>query len=277
MSTKYVIITGSTSGIGFETAKDLYLKGYYLILANRNQQKALKIKAELTKLKKVGNIDLLEIDLSSFSSIIKFAEEVKITYPKIDILINNAGVFSRTKAYTKEGYELAKGVNYLGTYYLTELLLPFMNKQCNSKIIMLSSVGCYYGKINLSKSFFQQKNNDFKDYFDSKLAALIYTKYIADKFPNVIIKAADPGIAYSSIWKWKSNFGRTFDKLYQSLFSSAKKASRVVVELADTNKYDKTNHILYKYRKKRRLPRSVKKFVDVSEFIRISDECIYNY
>jgi len=257
MNKKNIIITGATSGIGYETAKKLFLGGHNLILGNRNMEKARKVKTEFLALKD-GNIDLLEINLSSFASIKNFSKKILSSYERIDILINNAGVFSRHDDYTVEGFELAKGVNYLGTYYLTELLLPKLLENSEAKLIMVSSVGCYLGRIKNDGNFFYKKTNNFKDYFNSKLANLFYTKELVDKYPNLIVKAADPGIAYSKIWKWKTRFGKSLDNLYKKLMSTSEEASRIIVQLAITDKFDNDKNILYKYSKPLKLPRRAK-------------------
>lgn len=257
MNTKTIIITGATSGIGYETAKALFLQGHHLVLGNRNVEKALRVKKELLMLKD-GDIDLLEVDLSSFVSIKHFAERIMNDYHKIDILINNAGVFSRKEVFTREGFELTQGVNYIGTYYLTELLIPKLLEQTKPKIIMVSSIGCYWGKMKLNEDFFYKKTNSFKDYFNSKLASLYYTSYISERYPNILIKAADPGVAYSSIWKWKTGFGRLLDKLYKKIFHSSKEASRVIVQLAGSDLFDNDDNLLYKYNKSRKLPRRIR-------------------
>lgn len=260
MDNKFTIITGATSGIGLETAKELYLRGHYLILGNRNPVKALHVKEQLMQLKPRGNIDLLTIDLSSFSSIKAFAEKVVKNYDQIDILINNAGVFMRHYETSDQGFEMTMAVNYLGTYYLTELLKDKLLETKHAKIIMLSSIGCYWGTLKIKPEIFRKRINGFQEYFNSKLATLMYTKELFDQYKenDIIIKAADPGVAYSRIWKWKTRFGKSLDKLYQKLFHSSAQAARIIVVLADSEVYDNDNHLLYKFNKKRRLPNKVK-------------------
>lgn len=258
ISKKTIVITGVTSGIGYETAKKLFLEGHHLVFGNRNREKAIKVKNEFLNLKD-GKIDLFEIDLSSFSSIESFASKITANYEKIDVLVNNAGVFSRKKVYTKEGFELAKGVNHIGTYYLTELLLPTLLKTANAKVVMVSSVGCYLGRIRKWKDFFNRKSLNFTDYFDSKLSNLFYANHLAKKYPELIVKAADPGVAYSKIWKWKTRVGRSLDSLYRKISSSSEEASRIVVQLVSSDLFDKNPNLLFKFNKAVKLPRRLKK------------------
>ncbi|MCK4552142.1 MAG: SDR family NAD(P)-dependent oxidoreductase [Tenericutes bacterium] len=276
MRETFTIITGATSGIGYETAKKLFIEGHHLILGNRNNIKAEKLKEELLKINPNGHVDLLQVNLSSFSLIKSFCDKVLSDYEYIDVLINNAGVFMREKAFTQEGFEMTMGVNYLGTYYLTELLIDRLLEGKNSKIIMVSSIGCYWGSLKVKPNIFVRRTNGFKDYFNSKLANLIYAKELLEKHrnSNLIIKAADPGVAYSKIWKWKTKFGESLDKLYQIITNTSEEAARIIVILANTNKYDKDNNLLYKFDKPRKLPKRVHKKKLRDDFIKFTEESI---
>ncbi len=269
----YTILTGATSGIGYETAKKLYLKGHYLILGNRNPEKAKALKEELLGLDGDGCVDLLKLDLSSLVSIREFANKVINDYDKIDILINNAGVFSRKLSYTIEGFEMSKGVNYLGTYYLTELLLDKLRQNDSAKIIMVSSIGCYWGKLKVSPDFFNKRKNSFLDYFNSKIANLVHTTELASSPANssLIIKAADPGVVFSRIWKWHTRFGRSLEKIQKKIMKTAEEGSRIVVELVTADKFNKSDSVFVQMKKPRKLPKKVlnskfrKEFLDFTE------------
>lgn len=279
MSKPITIITGATSGIGYETAKKLLIAGHHLVLGNRNETKAKRLKEEFLKIKEDALIDILHIDLSSFTSIKDFSEEIIKNYDRIDILINNAGVFMREKAFTKENFEMTMGVNHLGTYYLTELLIEKLKENEKAKIIMLSSVGCYLGNLKIKANLFTRRTNSFRDYFNSKLANLIYTIELKERLKesNIIIKAADPGIAYSQIWKWRSRFGRSLDKIYKKITSTSEEGSRIVVTLADTSKFDLDDNILYKYDKARSLPRKTMNKNLRKAFMDFTKEAIKDY
>lgn len=275
----YTIITGATSGIGYETAKKLYLEGHYLILGNRNMEKAETIKQTLLNLKPGGDIDLLQIDLSSFSSIKEFSDKIYKTYHKIDILINNAGVFSRLLKYTEEGFEMSKGVNYLGTYYLTELLLDKLKQNDTAKIINVSSIGCYWGKLNIKPRFFHRRVTSFLDYFNSKKANLIHTMELSEALADdhIIVKAADPGVVFSRIWKWRSKFGRSLEKIQKRIMKTSEEGARVVEMLALTDTYDFDSNILYQEHKPRKLPKQVRNSEFRKQFIEFTNQIITEY
>ena len=138
MTGKLIIVTGSSDGIGLETAKDLLQSNAKVIFACRNKNKTESVINTLPEnLRK--NAIFEQLDLSSFKSIENFVKEVKAKYDKIDILINN-GLSSFGNIYkTEDGYMNVYQVNYLGNVLLTILLLDHFNEK-ESKIISLSSV-----------------------------------------------------------------------------------------------------------------------------------------
>lgn len=251
------ILTGATSGIGHETAKKLYRLGHFLVLGNRNPEKTAVLAAELRAIDPSAHFDMIPLDLASFASIEAFANALKKRYPDCQNLINNAGVFMRRDRVTREGFEMTMGVNLLGTMYLTEILEPVLH--AGAKIIMVSSVGCYWGSLTIKPDLFTHRINSFKTYFDSKLGALAYAltlkKALAKE--NIQVLAADPGIAYSKIFKWHSGFGRFLEKIQKRIMKSAEQASRIVVWLVEQKTFTSTSTILYKWLKPRRMPKKV--------------------
>ena len=135
---KLIIITGSSDGIGLETAKDLLKSNAKVIFACRNKNKTEGIINSFPENMKKNAI-FIQLELESFKSIENFAKEIKSKYPKIDILINNAGLSSWGNIYkTEDGYMNVYQVNYLGNALLTLLLLEHFNEK-ESKIINISS------------------------------------------------------------------------------------------------------------------------------------------
>lgn len=137
---KVAIVTGSDSGIGFETALDLAKRGARVILACRNSLKAEKAVQKI--IKKSGNkkIDYQHMDLSDLDSVNDFAKNIKSKIDQLDILINNAGVMGCPDSWkTKQGFDMQFGVNYLGHFLLTHLLLDLIKKTSKSRIINVSS------------------------------------------------------------------------------------------------------------------------------------------
>ena len=136
---KNVIITGANSGLGFETAKKIAgNKEYRIILACRNEEKALKAKEEIIRETGNENIETLKLDTSLLSSVKNFAEAYIDKYGTVDVLINNAGISPMAASgKTAEGFEVVFATNFLGHFLLTNLLLSHLND--GARIINVSS------------------------------------------------------------------------------------------------------------------------------------------
>jgi NAD(P)-dependent dehydrogenase (short-subunit alcohol dehydrogenase family) len=136
---KVVVITGANAGIGYETAIALAKKNAHVTLACRDLTRAQEAANKIKEISKNQNIFIEELDLASLQSIRDFAKNFKEKSNRLDILINNAGVFMSRYSKTNEGFELHFGVNHLGHFLLTNLLLDLIKNSAPSRIINLSS------------------------------------------------------------------------------------------------------------------------------------------
>jgi NAD(P)-dependent dehydrogenase (short-subunit alcohol dehydrogenase family) len=140
---KTIMITGTTSGIGIETARTLALKGAHVVMANRNiiqsEQLRDKIYAEYPDAEKRNNIDLIHMDLSSLQSVQAAAKEFISKGWPLHVLVLNAGVIVGSSKTTIDGYETTFGVNHLGHFYLTNLLLEKLRENAPSRVVVVSS------------------------------------------------------------------------------------------------------------------------------------------
>lgn len=134
---KTILITGSTDGIGFETAKTLVSLGHNVLIHGRNLEKLKKVEEVLNKL--TNNIALKSYcaDLSNLEDVKILAENISKNHKNIDVIINNAGIYKTTSPITKDGLDVRFVVNTIAPYFLTKLLIPLFNK--DSRIINLSS------------------------------------------------------------------------------------------------------------------------------------------
>ncbi|MCW3996983.1 MAG: SDR family NAD(P)-dependent oxidoreductase [Candidatus Bathyarchaeota archaeon] len=146
---KVMIVTGVNRGIGFEVARKLAKQNISLILACRNDVEGEKAKEKIQK--EAGNIQIkvMRLDLGSFSFIRNFVKEFGQSFQRLDGLINNAGIFTMDKGLTEDGLELTMGVNYFGPFLLTNLLLPFLEKSKEGRIINVISDAYKRGKFDL--------------------------------------------------------------------------------------------------------------------------------
>ena len=206
MSKRLIVITGTTSGLGLETAKQLAKMDVHLVLAVRNTSLAKEQADAMIRETGNENIEVMSLDLSSFRSIEAFASLFTDKFDSLDVLINNAGVFCDTAKRTTEGFEMTMGVNFIGNYYLTKLLTDVIKKGDQPRIVNVASKAGYYGKINVKEGFMKNHSHGFPAYSASKLAQIWMTIYLAEelKEDHVTVNAVHPGQVATGIWKGDS-------------------------------------------------------------------------
>jgi NAD(P)-dependent dehydrogenase (short-subunit alcohol dehydrogenase family) len=195
---KVIIVTGGNVGLGFEAVKMFAWKNAEVILASRDKQRGEKAKRTILREVPKAKINVMNLDLADLKSIRKFAEDFSKQFQKLDILLNNAGVMWCPYYLTKDGFELQMGVNHLGHFALTGLLLPLLKKTNISRVVTVSSLGHRRAKLDIDKLFFNKENYDQSvAYFNSKLANLLFTYELQRKFEehnlDIISVAAHPG------------------------------------------------------------------------------------
>ena len=195
---RIAVVTGSSSGIGFETARVLAEKHATVILAVRNQKKA---NAAIEKIKTSypeADVSMMMLDLASLKSVKEFSEAFKEKYKKLDLLINNAGVMMPPYSKTEDGFELQMGTNHFGHFALTGLLINLMKNNPGSRIVTVSSSGHVYGKINFDDLNWEKRAyRTINAYADSKIANLYFTYELSRRVEknggNPLVTAAHPG------------------------------------------------------------------------------------
>ena len=141
MQGKIVILTGANSGVGKQTTLELAKRGARVVMACRDAARGEEAKAEILATEGVsGELEVRTVDLASFDSIRAFAEKANADLPRIDVLVNNAGIFPQKAAKTVDGFESQFGVNHLGSFLLTNLLLDKLRESAPSRIVHLLSL-----------------------------------------------------------------------------------------------------------------------------------------
>lgn len=213
---KVVIITGCNTGIGKETALELALRGGRIYMACRNADKCEKARREIVKLSGNTNVFNRTLNLSSLKSIREFAEQFLKEEKRLDILINNAGVMSTPRQLTEDGFEQQLGINHLGHFLLTNLLLERLKSSAPSRIVVLSSLAHIFGKIQKHDLNSEKSYSRFGAYGQSKLANILFTRKLAKllKGTNVTVNCLHPGSVQSELVRYDPILG-----FFSSIFS----------------------------------------------------------
>ncbi len=196
-----ILVTGANSGIGFEASKALVDKGAHVVLACRSKSKAEAAIDEIAAGDAPGTTEFLELDLSDPESVQQAAATFLATHDRLDVLVNNAGLMAIPKRLTPQDVEMQFGVNHLGHFALTGLLLDALasagTEDEPARVVSISSQGHRPGKIDFDNLDASQSYNPWKAYFRSKLANLLFTRELdrraSDGGLPIIGVAAHPG------------------------------------------------------------------------------------
>jgi NAD(P)-dependent dehydrogenase (short-subunit alcohol dehydrogenase family) len=197
MHGKVVVVTGSNIGIGLETAVGVAALGATTVLACRNQAKAEAAAREVTQRTWNDDVHVVALDLADLASVRKAAEDVLTRWDRLDVLVNNAGGTWSQHALTAQGVEYTFGVNHLGHFYLTNLLLDRLRADAPSRIVNVTSVGHHFARDGMRFDDLQsERGYDGMDaYCRSKLANVLFTRQLGRRLEGtgVTANAAHPG------------------------------------------------------------------------------------
>ncbi|XP_038641562.1 retinol dehydrogenase 12 [Scyliorhinus canicula] len=198
---KTVLITGANTGIGKETARALAWRGARVILACRDLTKAEAAAQEIRE--ETGNKQIVvrELDLASKKSISQFADNVLKEEKLVNILINNAGVMMCPFTKTSDGFEMHFGVNHLGHFLLTCLLLDLIKRSAPARIVNVSSFAHVFGRINFKDLQSEKSYDGGLAYCQSKLANILFTRELTKRLKDtkVTVNSVHPGSVKSEL------------------------------------------------------------------------------
>jgi NAD(P)-dependent dehydrogenase (short-subunit alcohol dehydrogenase family) len=139
MDGKTVLITGGNAGLGLETAVALAAMGASVVITSRSAEKGEAARKEIIERTGSAHVEVMALDLASFASIRAFAEAFLASHPRLDVLVNNAGLILSERTTTEEGFETTFGVNHLGHFLLTDLLLDRIKASAPARIVNVAS------------------------------------------------------------------------------------------------------------------------------------------
>ncbi|MBS9532771.1 SDR family NAD(P)-dependent oxidoreductase [Mycobacterium sp. M1] len=221
-SGRVAVVTGSNTGIGYHTAAVLAKHGARVVLAVRDLDKGQAAVKKITRAAPDAQVTVQELDLSSLESVRAAAKALGAAYPRIDLLINNAGVMYTPKQTTVDGFELQFGTNHLGPFALTGLLLPRMMRVKGSRVVTVASAAHrIMAQIHFEDLQWENGYNRIAAYGQSKLANLMFTyelqRRLAAKHKSTIAVAAHPGVANTELTRYLPAFLRPADRLLMPL------------------------------------------------------------
>lgn len=223
---KNILITGSTDGIGKGTALKLSIEGHTVYIHGRNEAKVNTVVAEIREVSKNKNVKGFVADFSNLEAVKRLAEQIKKDIPKIDVLINNAGIFKSSIHKTKDGLDIRMAVNYLAPYILTNTILSNIKSTEMPRIINLSSAA--QAPVSETVLTGKEEVSDNNSYAQSKLALTMWSFHLAKQEPKIVVIAVNPGSLLNT---------KMANEAYGQHWSSAEKGVNILYNLAISDSY----------------------------------------
>lgn len=213
---KTILITGATSGIGFETAKSLAKQGHSIAIIGRDKVKTEAVITSLKQLNPEGNHLAFVANLGSQKQIREVAQQIKAKIKALDVLINNAGTYFTEQQFSEDQIELTWATNHLAYMLLSYELFPLLQAGSKARIVNVASHSHYKGKIHFEDISLSTGWNGYKAYEQSKLGNVLFTMQLAEKLKNssITVNALHPGVVKTDI---ASKNGAWYAKLFWGL------------------------------------------------------------
>lgn len=201
---RIAVVTGANGGLGLETARALADAGAHVVMAARNRAKAEAAVRDVRRDHPGASLEVVELDLASQTSVKAAAREILTHHPVVDILVNNAGVMALPESRTEDGYETQFGVNHLGHWTLTSLLLPALLKADAARVVGVTSMARFQGRSLGPDSVRLEGTYDpWRAYGNSKLANYVFAQALEREFRRHGAKAislvAHPGLSHTDL------------------------------------------------------------------------------
>ena len=252
MKNKIVIITGANKGIGKEATKEIAKLGAKVYMACRSLDSANQVRDEIISETKNKNVFVKHLDLASVDSIVRFAEQFKKEESKLDVLINNAGLWTKTKKLTDINVEQTFAVNVLGHQLLTQLLINELRNAAPSRIINTASH--FAGGLDINDINFDKRNyNETLAYKQTKQVNRMLTREWARRLEkdNISVYSLTPGfIPDTELFREQNIVGKFLLKAFALIEGrTIKEGADTIVWLASADKINGSNGGFYNQRK----------------------------
>ena len=205
LASRTAVVTGANGGLGLQTAKVLAAKGAHVIMAVRNQTKAAEAAEQIRAETAEASLELVELDLASQASVTKAAKQILAGHEVIDILVNNAGLMAMPEHTTEDGYEMQFGVNHLGHWTFTALLMPALLAAAPAaRVVSVTSTAHHFGRpVDPDNPHLHGSYGPWRAYGQSKLANYHFALGLQREFDRAGVPAqsliAHPGLSHSDL------------------------------------------------------------------------------
>ena len=250
---KTALVTGSNSGLGYYTAKALAEKNCHVILSCRTTEKSIATKDKLQKLIPKAQLSTIDIELADFKNVSNKCNQISNEYKNLDLLINNAGIMHPPKTLNSQGYEIQFAVNHLSHMLITLKLIPLLEKIKNSRVVTVTSLAQFFGKVGWKNLKAQDYYNKQESYATSKLANVMFALELNQRLKekNILSLAAHPGIAKTNLFNAQrpdpSRIEKLSLELFSPIFQSAEMGALPQIYAATSNTVKSGDHYGPKY------------------------------
>jgi NAD(P)-dependent dehydrogenase (short-subunit alcohol dehydrogenase family) len=229
MRDKVVVVTGANSGIGKMTAVGLARAGATVVMACRDLAKSRPALADVRSRSGSDRVHLMQLDLASQASIRAFVQAFNDQYNRLDVLINNAGVASPKRRETADGFELHFGVHRLGSFLLTTLLLPVLDRTAPSRVLLVAGSAQRRGRIAWDDLQGEQKYSMMQAGGQSRVANLLFMRALTLRAKGFTVNAIDPGSTRTGITR---ELPAPIRLVFRLFLKSPEKGARTSIYLA---------------------------------------------
>jgi len=279
---KVCIVTGANAGIGRETAMDLAHKGAHVVMVCRSKERGEAARDEIQTTSENDDVDLLLADLSIQAQVKRVAAEILEAYDRIDVLVNNAGLYVSQRTATEDGLELTFALNHVGYHLLTTELLDRLKQSAPARIVNVSSHGHKLARFNWDDLQMTKKYRGMDQYCNSKLYNIWFTTELAKRLEgsDVTVNAIHPGPVRSN---WASNKGRgegagawgVLFKFGRPFMRSPRKGAQTVIYLATSPDVEGKTGGYYKDRKITRTSKKARDETLAEKMWTVTEELLY--
>ena len=245
---KTALVTGSNSGLGYYTAKALAEKNCHVILSCRTIEKSIATKDKLQKLIPKAQLSTIDIEMADFKNVSNKCNQISNEYKNLDLLINNAGIMHPPKTLNSQGYEIQFAVNHLSHMLITLKLIPLLEKIKNSRVVTVTSLAQFFGKVGWKNLKAENYYNKQESYANSKLANIMFALELSQKLKekNILSLAAHPGIAKTNLFNAQRPDPSRIEKfsleLFSPIFQSAEMGALPQIYAATSNTVKSGDH-----------------------------------